>query len=146
MDNATLGHAQSPFPPHGPVFVCAMPRKRAEARSPRPITLRLTLSDRVAIGPGKAELLALIGETGSIAAAGRRMGMSYQRAHDLVSALNADFVAPLVETMAGGSGGGGARLSPLGAEVLATYRETEAEALRATEAQRAWLRARLASN
>ncbi|MCX7889660.1 MAG: molybdenum-binding transcriptional regulator, partial [Rhodobacteraceae bacterium] len=31
------------------------------------------------MGPGKAELLERIGRTGSIAAAGREMGMSYKR-------------------------------------------------------------------
>lgn len=120
-----------------------MPRKRKAPTSPRLLTLRLKLSERVAIGPGKADLLAAVRETGSIAAAGRRMGMSYQRAHDLISALNTDFTAPLVEAVAGGAGGGGARLSPLGEEVLAAYREIEAEALRATEDRRAWLSAQL---
>lgn len=126
------------------MFAWGMPRKRAETRPPRPLMVRLALNERVALGPGKADLLAAVRETGSIAAAGRRLGMSYQRAHDLVSALNADFAAPLVEAVAGGTGGGGARLSPLGEEVLAAYREIEAEALRATAARRAWLSARLA--
>jgi molybdate transport system regulatory protein len=45
---------------------------------------------------------------------------------------------------AGGARGGRARLSPLGAEVLAAYREMEAATLAATETRRAWLRARLA--
>jgi len=122
------------------VFVWIMPRKKADPISRRAITLRLTLSERVALGPGKAELLALIRETGSIAAAGRQMGMSYQRAHDLVSALNADFRAPLVETMAGGARGGGARLSDLGAQVLAAYREVECQAEAATAARMGWLK------
>lgn len=44
-------------------------------------TLRLRiLFDNVMIGPGKAELLAHIRDTGSIAAAGRKMEMSYKRA------------------------------------------------------------------
>lgn len=132
------------------MFFCIMARKSArppQARSPQArsaIVLRLTLSDRVALGPGKAALMEQIRDTGSIAAAARQMGMSYQRAHDLVSALNVDFQAPLVETAAGGMRGGGARLSPLGEEVLAAYREMEALALSATEARRTWLRARLA--
>ncbi len=123
-----------------------MPRKRpepAEAQTRRAITLRLTLSDRVALGPGKAALMALIRDTGSIAAAGRGMGMSYQRAHDLVSALNADFLSPLVETMAGGVRGGGARLSPLGEQVLAAYREVERQAEAATAERLGWLRGML---
>lgn len=121
------------------------PRHRSEtpAKARRAITLRLTLSDRVALGPGKADLLTLIRDTGSIAAAGRSMGMSYQRAHDLVSALNADFRAPLVETMAGGTRGGGAKLSVLGEQVLATYREVERQAETVTAERLGWLRGML---
>lgn len=125
-----------------------MPRKRTASDIPRPrrtLTLRLTLSDRVALGPGKADLLEAIRDTGSIAAAGRRLGMSYQRAHDLVSALNEDFEAPLVEAMAGGTRGGGARLSTLGQEILAAYRAVEQEAQDAIEQHLRWLRSRLRS-
>ena len=42
--------------------------------------IRILLGSSIAIGPGKAALLEAISETGSIAAAGRRMGMSYRRA------------------------------------------------------------------
>lgn len=123
-----------------------MPRKRPEpieTRTHRAITLRLTLSERVALGPGKATLMELIRDKGSIAAAGRKMGMSYQRAHDLVSALNVDFQAPLVETMAGGVRGGGARLSALGEQVLAAYREVQRQAEAATAERLGWLRGML---
>lgn len=129
------------------VWVDVMPpRRREEAptKTRRAITLRLTLSDRVALGPGKADLLEAIRETGSIAAAGRRMGMSYQRAHDLASALNADFRAPLIETSAGGIKGGGARLTALGEEVLAAYRAVEQQAEVATAERLGWLRGMLA--
>jgi len=42
--------------------------------------IRILLGSSIAIGPGKAALLEAISETGSIAAAGRHMGMSYRRA------------------------------------------------------------------
>ncbi len=89
-----------------------------------PVTLRLRLlfGDRLVFGPGKGELLARISETGSIAAAGRAMGMSYKRAWALVEEMNAAFRAPLVASVRGGAGGGGARLTPEGEEVLAAYR------------------------
>lgn len=80
------------------------------------------------IGPGKADLLEGIGRLGSIAAAGREMGMSYKRAWELIGTLNAMFRAPLVESTRGGPGGGGAVLTELGREVLAQYRAFEAEA------------------
>lgn len=90
--------------------------------------VRVVLGGAVAIGPGKADLLEGIAETGSIAASGRRMGMSYKRAWSLVEAMNAAFAAPLVDASKGGSGGGGATLSPLGRSVLDAYRTLEAEA------------------
>lgn len=92
---------------------------------------RVQIKHAVAIGPGKADVLQGIAETGSIAEAGRRMGMSYQRAWSLVQAMNRDFVAPLVEKQRGGSAGGGARLTPTGEQVLALYRRIEADAERA---------------
>lgn len=84
--------------------------------------IRILLGSSIAIGPGKAALLEAIGETGSIAAAGRRMGMSYRRAWVLVKTMNACFREPLVEAAKGGIGGGGARLTPTGERVLGLYR------------------------
>ena len=86
------------------------------------LRLRVVFPDGTFLGPGKADLLELIGETGSIAAAGRRMKMSYKRAWSLVETLNAMFAAPLVERTRGGEQGGGASLTPLGRDVLAQYR------------------------
>lgn len=87
------------------------------------------------MGPGKADLLEGIDRTGSIAAAGREMKMSYKRAWSLIEALNAMFRAPLVESTRGGPGVGGARLTDLGREVLRHYRAFEAESARAGAAQ-----------
>ena len=83
--------------------------------------LRVTLGSGFSLGPGKADLLEGIRETGSIAAAGRRMKMSYKRAWTLVEAMNAAFEAPLVETSRGGQARGGAALTPTGERVLHAY-------------------------
>lgn len=93
----------------------------------RPFRLRLRLTGPhgIVMGPGRADLLASISETGSIAAAGRRMGMSYKRAWGLVESLNACFAGPLVETAKGGAAHGGAKLTPLGEDLLAAYLELE---------------------
>ena len=92
--------------------------------------LRIVLSDKAYVGPGRADLLDGIARTGSISAAGKGMGMSYKRAWGLVQALNEGFGRPLVETARGGAAQGGAHLTPLGEEVLARYRAMQ----RATEA------------
>lgn len=93
--------------------------------------IRILLAPAIAIGPGKAALLEAIRETGSISAAGRRMGMSYRRAWLLVKTMNACFRAPLVEATKGGPQGGGAQLTAMGQEVLERYRAMEAHALAA---------------
>jgi molybdate transport system regulatory protein len=96
---------------------------------PAPILrLRIHLSEGDWMGPGKADLLAGIAETGSIAAAGRRMDMSYKRAWMLIEVMNAMFEKPLVVAARGGAGHGGASLTAEGERVLALYRRMEARA------------------
>jgi molybdate transport system regulatory protein len=89
------------------------------------LRLRLLRGGEIMMGPGRADLLGHIQKTGSIAAAGRQMNMSYKRAWALVEAMNTTFRAPLVEAVKGGVGGGGAQLTPLGIKVLAAYRGVE---------------------
>lgn len=93
---------------------------------PTRIMLRLYFGPLL-FGPGKAELLQAIAEEGSIAAAGRRMGMSYKRAWTLVEQMNAGFAEPLVQSARGGAQGGGAGLTPTGETVLAAYRALVAQ-------------------
>lgn len=100
---------------------------RAQAKEPP--RLRILLGAAIAIGPGKADLLDAIAASGSISAAAKRMGMSYRRAWLLVDTMNRCFRGPLVASARGGTGGGGAQLTPLGEMVLARYRDMESKAL-----------------
>ena len=104
------------------------------SRPARP-RLRVLLGSATAIGPGKADLLEAIESTGSISAAAREMGMSYRRAWQLVDTMNQSFREPVVDTATGGSGGGGARVTSFGQDVLARYRAMEAQAAEAVEPQ-----------
>jgi molybdate transport system regulatory protein len=90
--------------------------------------LRIVLGDDIAVGPGKVDLLEAIGDAGSITAAARTLGMSYRRAWLLVDTMNRCFNAPVVTAEAGGASGGGAQLTPTGAEVVRRYRRMEAKA------------------
>ncbi|MBA3910101.1 MAG: molybdenum-binding transcriptional regulator [Rhodobacter sp.] len=85
------------------------------------LRLRLLFGDQLVLGPGKAELLVRIRDTGSISAAGRAMGMSYKRAWLLVEEMNTAFKLPLVHSARGGAGGGGAALTETGITVLGAY-------------------------
>ena len=92
------------------------------------IRLHIHVGSEHSLGPGKAALLEAIRETGSISAAARRLEMAYRHAWELVDDLNACFTPVVVETTAGGRAGGGARLTPFGAELLQRFREMETAA------------------
>jgi molybdate transport system regulatory protein len=102
---------------------------RHPPEAPMPELKLRILFDGAMVGPGKAQLLEHIRDTGSIAAAGRRMDMSYKRAWTLVEEMNSAFRQPLVSSSRGGAGGGGAQLTDAGLEVLGLY----AEAVRCAE-------------
>jgi molybdate transport system regulatory protein len=51
--------------------------------------------------------------------------MSYRRAWLLAKTMNACFREPLIDATKGGLGGGGARLTAMGQEVLSLYRAME---------------------
>ena len=73
------------------------------------------------IGFGKIKLLQLVGETGSISAAARQMGMNYRRAWFLIDSMQSGFADPLLLTERGGKARGGASLTPLGIELINRY-------------------------
>lgn len=92
------------------------------------LRLRLVYADGMMLGPGKADLLEGIAATGSIAAAGRSMGMSYKRAWSLVETMNKAFAEPLVLRSRGGAQGGGAVLTDTGRQILHHYRRLQDKA------------------
>ena len=89
------------------------------------LRLRIYIKPDVMMGPGRADLLEGIRDTGSIAAAGRRMSMSYKRAWSLIETMNTDFGADVVSGAKGGAHGGGSKLTPLGEELVTRYRNME---------------------
>ena len=97
--------------------------------TPHRLSIRIDLAGGARIGPGKIALLEAIERTGSISAAGRAMKMSYRRAWELVEELNRSLGEPVVETAAGGAGGGGTRLTDAGRLLAEQYRALETAAL-----------------
>ncbi len=87
----------------------------------------MDLASGAKIGPGKVAVLEEIARSGSISAAGRALRISYRRTWELVEDMNASLGAPVVQTAAGGSGGGGASLTELGVAVVTRYRAIEEE-------------------
>ena len=104
---------------------------RRHARGPT--KLRVMFGAEIAIGPGKAELLEAIDETGSISASAKRLRMSYRRAWLLVDTMNRCFREPVVVSATGGSGGGGASVTPFGRDMLRRYRAMQSRIDRAID-------------
>jgi len=96
--------------------------KKTSAAIIRP---RVYLGDGVAIGPGKIDLLRAVRRSRSISAAAKSLQMSYKRAWLLIDTLNRGFGRAVVETATGGRGGGGARLTGLGEQLVSRYEALE---------------------
>lgn len=122
----------------------AKPAGKPRKRTRDGLKIRVEFGASGFIGPGKIALLELIATHGSIRSAGKEMGMSYRRAWMLVDETNGIFKAPVVEKQMGGQGGGGARLSPLGEEVVRRFRSIETAAAAAAEPDMHGLRLLLA--
>jgi molybdate transport system regulatory protein len=106
--------------------------------------LRLTRGGTILLGPGKADLLEAVRDTGSLRRAAAGLGMSYMRAWTLVKTMNAAFQEPLVALARGGAGHGGAALTFTGSKVLALYRTMERKCSRAAAGDAAKLKRLLA--
>jgi len=77
------------------------------------------------LGEGRAELLELIDETGSLSEAAQGMGMSYRYAWGMLRKISEAAGSPVVDSTRGGSKGGRTNLTPLGRELLDTFRRVE---------------------
>jgi molybdate transport system regulatory protein len=86
------------------------------------------------------DLLRQLGAARSIAAAARASGLSYKAAWDAIEAMNNLAGAPLVVSSIGGRGGGGARLTARGEQLVATYVAIAAEHARFVDGLNARLR------
>ena len=69
----------------------------------------------------QVKLLDTINRTGSISAAAREIGISYKTAWERLERMNNLSEQPLVTRSAGGSRGGGSRLTEHGREILAGF-------------------------
>ena len=86
------------------------------------VRFRVDFTPACSIGPGKIELLEAVENTGSLRQAAQSLGMSYRRAWLLLDALNRSFTEPAAIASVGGQGGGGARLTTFGTELVKRYR------------------------
>jgi molybdate transport system regulatory protein len=89
---------------------------------------------RAFFGPGIAELLDLIEESGSVKEACRKMGMSYSKGRHILEVAEKALGLALTDRQHGGAGGGGATvLTAEGHHFLNEYRAFEKEVVTAAE-------------
>ena len=78
-------------------------------------------------GKGKTEILELIEQEGSIAAASKAMGLSYKKAWTHIKILQNNIADELVVPQKGGGGSGGTTLTPKALELIKNYRQLQSD-------------------
>lgn len=73
------------------------------------------------LNPKRIELLKRIGSTGSMLAASKEMGMSYQQVWTFIQQMNLLSPVPLVIRKRGGANGGGAEVTHFGKEIIERF-------------------------
>ncbi|MFN8470720.1 MAG: LysR family transcriptional regulator [Anaerolineae bacterium] len=84
--------------------------------------LWLEVNGDVALSAWRVALLEAVAETGSISSAAERMNIGYRQAWAKIRECEDRLGLPLIETTVGGTGGGGAQLTPAGRDLVAKYR------------------------
>lgn len=82
---------------------------------------------RIALSDWRVELLELVKETGSLAAAAKRLQVPYRTAWYKLKELEECWGAPLLVTASGGAAGGGSRLTTEAQELIGRFRRISAD-------------------
>lgn len=112
-------------------------RKKADDNSR--LKIQIDFPGGARLGPGKVALLELIDAEGSLSRAAEKMGISYRRAWLFMSQINKAFDEVAVATPEHGHGGGPARLTPFGQELIRHFRSLEQETHKASSEILRWL-------
>lgn len=103
------------------------------------VKLQIDFPGGVRLGPGKIALLEAIDSAGSLSRAAAAIGMSYRRAWLFMQQINEAFDQVAVATPEHGHGGGPARLTDFGRELIRQYRSIERKAILSGSEILAWL-------
>ena len=87
--------------------------------------IEITKEEVVFLNSKRIELLRQIRLTGSILAASKKIGLSYQIAWTYIKEMNRLSPLPIVTQQRGGSNGGGAQLTKYGLTIIETFLNME---------------------
>jgi molybdate transport system regulatory protein len=113
--------------------------KKKSAKSGSSIKLQIDFPGGVRLGPGKVALLEAIDSAGSLSRAAAQIGMSYRRAWLFMQQINQAFDQVAVSTPEHGHGGGPAKLTDFGRELIRQYRSIEKKAIASGSEILSWL-------
>lgn len=103
----------------------AMTENKRKTREPKDYKIKGRMwiegKEGTFLGYGRVVLLERIKQCGSISEAARSMNMSYRHAWKLVDSMNSQGRSKLVETAAGGRGGGGTILTGAGEKAVKLF-------------------------
>ena len=102
--------------------------ERETPREKKDFHLRVKLqinTDEPVLGPGVAELLELVEETGSMKEACRLMGMSYSKGWKITGRAEQELGYPLILRSHGGRTGGSCSVTQEGLSLIRRYRALE---------------------
>jgi molybdate transport system regulatory protein len=89
------------------------------------VKLWIERDGKLALSGYRVRLLRLIDQTGSLSEAATAMGLSYRRAWGKLKEIEANLGLKLVESEAGGAGGGGSRLTEQGRQLVEIFERFE---------------------
>ncbi|MEE9406476.1 MAG: LysR family transcriptional regulator [Polaribacter sp.] len=78
-------------------------------------------NDSIFLGEGRIKLLKAIHETGSLSKAAKSLNMSYNKAWNLIDAVNKKADTPIVIKNTGGKNGGGTTITSHGKELINAF-------------------------
>ena len=96
----------------------AVIRNQVEARS----KIWCERAGELVLSEWRLDLLAAVGETGSLSRAAERLDVPYRTAWHKLKAVEEQLGVRLLDTQSGGSGGGGSFLTPEAQELIRRFR------------------------
>ncbi len=79
------------------------------------------VDEQIFLGEGRIQLLKTIKETGSLSKAAKKLNMSYNKAWKLIDSVNTISQKVVVVKNTGGKGGGGAKITPYGEQLIVSF-------------------------